>query len=573
MKHWNESELPDNSLFPEQYKVREVIRESASSTLLLGSDILANNDVVIKCFKASAKGAYLREISATFDISHSNLVNCLNTFHRTDGVACIVYEYLSGGCLTNLIEDQQTLPVATIIACLQAMLNALCYLNSINRIHCDIKPDNILLRARADGQVDYVLIDLGAACFLREAQEGGHVIGTPAYIAPERIKNRFFFNSDLYSLGVIAFEMSTGKRPFTGTVEELTRANLSEIPSLEAIQPPMLRDFIDHLLVKDPQQRMDSAKLALASLNKIVKQSNQLKTLPTKICEHDYAQLTVPITEQPQTIHCFHVDDYPLLALVYPNYVDIIDPLNPRHAYKTLLTTYPLQILGNDLLAYATPSRIQTLNLHDDTYITIREGLSDLKKWHIERNQLVWNNSYHRFYETLNSESIVKYGVPNYLFDSEVKVLTDGSFVTSEGMANNKIVLRNNQAKIEQEWLLDDPIIALSQHDNTFMVITMSLNSGSAYTLWGLTVNQAVRKLVLADNISQLMCINGLAFWLTDKKTLSYCNTSLQPKILNTFTTHVFRFTVCYNHRFIVIDYKGDKNRLFLTILKNRAAL
>jgi hypothetical protein len=101
----------------------------------------------------------------------------------------------------------------------------------------------------------------------------------------------------------------------------------------------------------------------------------------------------------------------------------------------------------------------------------------------------------------------------------------------------------------------------------------MSLNSSSAYTLWCLTVNQAVQKLVLADNISQLMCINGLAFWLTDKKILSYCNTSLQPKILNTFTSNVFRFTVCYEHRFIVINYKDDKNRLFLTILKNRVAL
>jgi hypothetical protein len=186
---------------------------------------------------------------------------------------------------------------------------------------------------------------------------------------------------------------------------------------------------------------------------------------------------------------------------------------------------------------------------------------------------LVWNNTHHRFYETVNSESIVKYGEPNYLFGSEVKVLADGSFVTSEGMANNKIVLRNNQAKVEQEWLLDDPIITLTHHDSTLLVVTMSLNNRSAYTLWCLTANQAVRQAVLADNISQLVCINGLAFWLTDKKIVSYCDTSLQPKILHTFSTNVFRFAVCYDHRFIVIDYKDDKNRLFLTILKNRAAL
>lgn len=572
MKHWNDSELPDNRLFPEQYTVREVIRESANSTLLLGNDALSNSDVVIKCFNNSAKGAYLREISATFDISHPNLVHCLNTFHRTDGIACIVYEYLNGGNLATLIETQQTLALPAIIECLQAMLNALCYLNSLNRIHCDIKPENILLRPKANGQVDYVLIDLGAACFLREAQEGGYVVGTPAYIAPERIKNKFYFNSDLYSLGVIAFEMSTGKRPFTGTVEELTHANLSEIPSLEAIHPAMLRDFIDHLLVKNPQQRLESANLALTLFNKTIRQTNQLAVNTAHISENDDMQCIVPMTEQPLVIQCFHVADYPLVGLVYANYVDIIDPLKPEVPFKSLLTSYPLQILNADSLAYATPSRIQILNLHDGSEVTIKEGLSDLQKWHLEYNRLVWNNTFHRFYETLQTESVIKYGEPNYLFGSEVKVLANGSFMTSEGMANNKIVLRNKYAKVAQEWLLDEPIIMLSHGDNSLLVVTMSLNSNNAYTLWCLTTNQAVRKLVLADNISQIVCINGLAFWLADK-ILSCCNTRLQPKILTTSTTNVLRFAVCYDHRFIVIDYKDDKNKLFLTILKNRVAL
>jgi serine/threonine protein kinase len=61
---------------------------------------------------------------------------------------------------------------------------------------------------------------------------------------------------------VIAFEMYTGKRPFTGTVEEVIQANLSEIPSLTIIQHSGLRDLIDHLLVKNPQQRLTGATLA-----------------------------------------------------------------------------------------------------------------------------------------------------------------------------------------------------------------------------------------------------------------------------------------------------------------------
>ena len=571
MKHWNDSELPDNELFPEQYKVREVIRESATSTLLLGHDAVANSDVVIKCFKPSVKGAYLREISATFGVQHNNLVRCLNTFHRTDGIACIVYEYLSGGDLVTLIETQKTVEVQTIFACLQAMLNAIVYLNSIDRIHCDIKPENILLRPKANGEIDYVLIDLGAACLLREAQQGSHVTGTPAYIAPERIKNRFFFNSDLYSLGVIAFEMYTGKRPFTGTVEEVTLANLSEIPSLTGIQHSGLRDFIDHLLVKNPQQRLTSATLALKLLNKIMRQSNQRVKPATPLCENDYAQVLLSIADEPLSIHCFHASDYPLVGLVYSNYVDIIDPLKPEQPFKSLLTAYPVQILDSYLLVYATPSRIQVLDLRDGTDLTVKEQLSDLKKWHLEHGRLIWSNSFHCFYENFSRQSIIKFGVPSYLFGSEVNVLADGSFATTEGIANNKIVLRNDEIKIQQEWLLDAPIVALSHCDTTLLAITMSLKSHSAYTLWCLAINQELRQLALPDNIHQIMCINGSAFWLDEKRVLSCCNTSLQTKILKLFTANVFKLAVCYDHLFIAIYYKDDNNRPFLTILKNRA--
>ena len=95
--------------------------------------------------------------------------------------------------------------MARLFNCLHDILNVLIYLHALNRIHCDIKPENIFLRPKLDGQFEFVLGDLGAACFIREAREGQHVIGTPAYIAPERIRNQFFFNSDLYSLGVVAF--------------------------------------------------------------------------------------------------------------------------------------------------------------------------------------------------------------------------------------------------------------------------------------------------------------------------------------------------------------------------------
>jgi len=578
MKPSNVYELPDNSLFPEQYSVREIIRDGASSTIFRGHDAVAGNDVVIKCFKPSAKGAYLREIGAAFDIQHPHLVSCLNTFHRTDGAACIVYEYLAGGSLATVLETQ-TVDVQTITACLQAVLSALIFLNSVNRIHCDIKPENILLRPNADGQMDYVLIDLGAACFLREAQEGQHVTGTPAYIAPERIKNRFFFNSDLYSLGIIAFEMCTGKRPFTGTVDELTQANLSEIPSLSEIEPPALRDFIDHLLVKNPQQRIASADLALTLLNKAIddiERANNKASFDSALPDSKRGgrQWTLAAgNEEPPALHCFPVNDQALIALVYSHHVDIIDPLNPQYPFKTLLTSYPIQVLGNNTLAYATPSRIQIVDLINSRELLVKERLNDLKAWHVEQGKLLWSNTYYRFYQDFNAETPVKFGAPNYLFNSEINVLENGSFLSSEGLANNKIVLRDENVKVIQEWLLYDSVIGLSHDNACILAVTLNLNNNNAYTLWRLTVNQGIQKLTLSDSISQILCINGAVFWLANKTELNYCDAALQPQTLNTFANSVFKFAVSHDHRFVVIGYKDDQNKVFFTLLRTRSVL
>jgi hypothetical protein len=118
-------------------------------------------------------------------------------------------------------------------------------------------------------------------------------------------------------------------------------------------------------------------------LNKIMRQGNQLVKPATPLSENDYAQVLVSIADEPLSLHCFHANDYPLVGLVYSNYVDIIDPFKSEQPFKSLLTAYPVQILDSYLLVYATPSRIQVLDLRDGTDLTVKEQLSDLKKWHL----------------------------------------------------------------------------------------------------------------------------------------------------------------------------------------------
>jgi serine/threonine protein kinase len=579
MTHWHTCELPDNALFPEQYTVQEVLRDGLVSSIFLGYDKHDNKSVVIKCFKPSAKNNYLREIGATFDIKHPNILRCLNTFHRADGVPCIVYEYLAGGSLLTLMETQR-LNLASIIACLQAMLNALIYLHGLKRIHCDIKPENILLRSshRTSQPADYVLIDLGAACFLREAQEGHHVTGTPAYIAPERIKNQFFMNSDLYSLGVIAYEMVSGQRPFTGNVEEITQANLTEIPSVQHIEPAPLRDFIDHLLVKNPRQRIESAALASALLHKLVTQTERLANHPPKFANPNapkktgmakYLQFDYTIEEVLLAIQCFNVKNYPLIALVYAQHVDFIDPLKPQAIYKSLMTHQSIQVLSANSLAYATPSRIQTLNLANLQQTTLKEQLGDLKLWHVDGVKVVWGNAHYCFYEDLSQQWVTRFTLPNYLFSSKI-AFTPEHFVTSEGIANNKIVLRDMNAQVRQEWQLDDPIVAMTTANDNILAVTLSLNNKNEYTIWQLALNQTPASLLLSDNISQMSCQNNAVFYVRQQTVLESCTADLSTQVIYDFQQAISHYALSQDNRFVVACQRTADNTLLLTILKNR---
>ena len=393
MKHWQDCDLPDNSLFPEEYTVLELLRESSTSSVLIGFDEKTGSKVIIKCFKQNAKGAYLREISATYDMKHPHLVRCLNTFHRTDGESCLVYEYLTGGSLADHLETCGVFSVDLVFRCLHDILKALIYLHALNRIHCDIKPENIFLRPLSNGGFEYVLGDLGAACFLREAQEGQHVTGTPAYIAPERIRNQFFFNSDLYSLGVVAFELSTGYRPFMGTVEQITQANLSQIPSLEVIKYQPLRDLVDHLLVKSPQKRLETASTAFFYLSKL--QIQYADTLSgqsgTPLQQQDSSlaqeaakiqQLNLPLEDNVLAVNCFHAAGRVFMALAYTGYTDIVDTKFPNRVLKTLTNTHSIQVAGAAMLVYATPTRIQQLDFNGMVTTTLLEQVNSPKNFH-----------------------------------------------------------------------------------------------------------------------------------------------------------------------------------------------
>jgi serine/threonine protein kinase len=584
MKHWQDCELPDNNLFPDQYSVLELISESSASSVLLGFDEKEGNKVIIKCFKNNSKSAYLREISAVYDMRHQYLVRCLNTFRRKDGISCLVYEYMPDGTLADLLEAKEKVGIEFIFRCLNDILRALIYLHAQSRIHCDIKPANIFLRKNANGSIDFVLGDLGAACFLREAQEGNHVVGTPAYIAPERIRNQFYYNSDLYSLGVVAFELYTGYRPFMGTVEEITQANLTEIPSLEDIEYQPLRDLIDHLLVKSPQKRIETASVAYSYLSKLQSQQESIGSKTEHLANQAFKSSlcspygSLPVFEFPLNvssensilaIQCLHTIDRILIALTYSSYTDIIDPRYPNEIVKTLMHTNFIQVTGAASIAYSTPTRIQQFDFNSGKSKTLIEKINNPKKFYFNNNKLVFVDDFNVSYIDLADNCGFSFRSSNYLFNPIVSLYANGSLCLSEGMVNEKLVKRDKTGALILEWQMNGPITAMTNCVDEFILgASLSINDQNLYSIWCLRENGQTADKILTEKIKQISCTDNAIYWLTQDGDLVSCCHELENNLIRKCAPNTAKFAISRDELYYcTLDFEAH-NQAMLRLFK-----
>jgi len=198
---------------------------------------------------------------------------------RTKSRLYLVMEYVEGEPLRERLRREGRLPVATAVALAIKIADALVYLHGQGIVHRDLKPENIMLTA--DGGVK--LMDFGIAfdATLGDLTWSGlsAAVGTPEYMAPEQVRARHGDErTDVYALGVILYEMLTGRVPFTGdSPQQIMHAKLEEYPAppreLRPEIPPALEEVVLHALERRPERRPESAlelREALAHLGSVV---------------------------------------------------------------------------------------------------------------------------------------------------------------------------------------------------------------------------------------------------------------------------------------------------------------
>lgn len=208
---------------------------------------------------------FLRELRILLSLQHPNIVTCQALEHTATG-RYLVMDYCEGGTLRSLIAEETRLSLPQSLKLVADILAGLDHAHSRGIVHCDIKPENILLNVEPNGWIARVS-DFGIARLNQEVanQDFGNT-GSPAYMAPERFYGQYSLTSDLYSVGILLFELLTGYRPFAGTPADLMSAHLNRPVKIPDTVPDIWHPIIITALQKLSARRFRSAGEMLSAL-------------------------------------------------------------------------------------------------------------------------------------------------------------------------------------------------------------------------------------------------------------------------------------------------------------------
>lgn len=264
--------MVDNPILNERYKLIEQIGAGGMAVLYKAEDLELGRTVAVKVLRPSLVGdpeflvRFKREARAAANLSHPNIVTVHDVGQDGPNTHYIVMEYVPGQNLKQLIRVQGAFEVDTALAIVVEVCKGVGYAHRAGLIHCDLKPQNILITP--DNRVK--VTDFGIARAFSAAQaetdEVEEVVwGSPHYFAPEQAAGEPPTPaSDVYSIGIITFELLTGELPFTGdSYEELALAHLRNEPpsilSFNSALPQELDRILQKVLSKEPSARYRTA--------------------------------------------------------------------------------------------------------------------------------------------------------------------------------------------------------------------------------------------------------------------------------------------------------------------------
>jgi len=278
--------------------------------------------VAVKVFRPSIGADALKDLErfrlegiSTCRIHHPNAVSVIDFGVSASSIAYLVMELLTGRSLKDELDKKGILSVSRSTSILRSVCSVLADAHTAGIIHRDIKPSNIFLHNAKDGEIVKV-VDFGVAKLMADTlnpamqslTETGSVVGTPLYMSPERLTNQpYDGQADVYSIGVMAYEMLCGRLPFQSSKENYWSIVLMQVHDIPLMPrkinpeiPERLEALIMAALAKSPQRRPTPKELE-QRLAEFATFDNDRTTKPTsqipKDAQTDYSTQPIDRTQ------------------------------------------------------------------------------------------------------------------------------------------------------------------------------------------------------------------------------------------------------------------------------------
>src|SRR5262245_48919708 len=255
-------------LFDDRYRITRKLGAGGMANVYLAEDQELGRRVAIKILNERHANdeqfveRFRREAKNAAGLSHPNVVSIYDR-GEAEGTYYIAMEYVEGRTLKDLIVTRGPSPIPIAIDYIRQVLSALRFAHRNGIVHRDIKPHNVIVDSEGRVKVaDFGIARAGTS----QMTEAGSIIGTAAYLSPEQARGApVDQTSDIYSVGIVLYELLTGTVPFTGeTPVEIAMKHLSQIPEAPStLRPEIPRDLdlvVLRALAKEPADRYRSAK-------------------------------------------------------------------------------------------------------------------------------------------------------------------------------------------------------------------------------------------------------------------------------------------------------------------------